>query len=443
MRPIARRRAQTPLRALDRGELEIGRRALLQSLKYESDSFETMVDIAAELAFAGFVADAEHVLRRAQERFPHRVEAKVELVRLFLASGNDEKALRLATQGLRDHHRNSDLHALAACANEQLGLYEEAANHWAAILADGSRSFLCEPPARRVARAAGDAAGAIDCLRRVVGATSGQDLDAITSLGITLSADGQHDEAIGLLTHVARSQPDLGGPQADLANALLAAGRIEDAITRFSEVAAPGPGFGAGVLRPRTRLSKDRALARGGRGLSNRPSSSRPIRPSAPTISGWRCPRSANPTTRARRCCARPRSSPTTPAFARRCSRCSSAAAAADAPAPAAPVPRFGGDIRTFALPEVLEFLRLQNKTGSLVVSSRRGAAIVRLVHGQVTSASAPGVKPPGRDADRARNHHRRSAGDRPGAAAPGRRRERAKRSARCCCASTPRIARR
>ena len=55
-------------------------------------------------------------------------------------------------------------------------------------------------------------------------------------------------------------------------------------------------------------------------------------------------------------------------------------------------MPRFGGDIRTFALPEVLEFLRLQNKTGSLVVSSRRGAAIVRLVRGQVTSASAPGV---------------------------------------------------
>ena len=41
----------------------------------------------------------------------------------------------------------------------------------------------------------------------------------------------------------------------------------------------------------------------------------------------------------------------------------------------------------------MLEFLRLQKKTGSLVVSSRRGAAIVRLVRGQVTSASAPGVK--------------------------------------------------
>jgi len=40
----------------------------------------------------------------------------------------------------------------------------------------------------------------------------------------------------------------------------------------------------------------------------------------------------------------------------------------------------------------VLEFLRLQKKTGSLVVSSRRGAAIVRIARGQVTSATAPGV---------------------------------------------------
>jgi hypothetical protein len=61
-----------------------------------------------------------------------------------------------------------------------------------------------------------------------------------------------------------------------------------------------------------------------------------------------------------------------------------------DSPATA---PRFGGDLTSFALPEVLEFLRLQRKTGSLVISSRRGAAIVRLVNGQITSASAPGVK--------------------------------------------------
>jgi tetratricopeptide (TPR) repeat protein len=379
--------------ALDRGDLEAGRRALLQSLKYESDGFETMVDIAAELAFAGFVADAEHVLRRAQERFPHRVEATVELVRLFLASGNDEKALRLATQGLRAHQRNNDLHALAACANEQLGLYDEAANHWAAILAtDPDHSYANRRLAALLERA-GDAAGAIDCLRRVVGVTSGQDLDAITSLGITLSADGQHEEAIGLLTHVAKSQPDLGGPQADLANALLAAGRIEDAITRFSEVLRLDPesaqaycGLGlayqrierwheaAEAFRTTEQLAPDQAVGPYNLGLALSALGERDDARAALLRAAALEPDDAG-IREALQALLVP------------------AAAVDDAPsAPAAPVPRFGGDIRTFALPEVLAFLRLQNKTGSLVVSSRRGAAIVRMVHGQVTSASAPGV---------------------------------------------------
>ena len=65
----------------------------------------------------------------------------------------------------------------------------------------------------------------------------------------------------------------------------------------------------------------------------------------------------------------------------------------ADADQEAEQAAPFSGDIKTFALPEVLEFLRLQSKTGSLVVSSRRGAAIVRLVRGRITGASAPGVK--------------------------------------------------
>jgi hypothetical protein len=95
-----------------------------------------------------------------------------------------------------------------------------------------------------------------------------------------------------------------------------------------------------------------------------------------------------------------------------------------------------------FALPEVLEFLRLQKKTGSLVVSSRRGAAIVRLVRGQVTSASAPGVKRLGEALDRrgiitAAALERRWRGNAPTTARARR------RWAPCCCANTPATAKR
>jgi tetratricopeptide (TPR) repeat protein len=53
----------------------------------------------------------------------------------------------------------------------------------------------------------------------------------------------------------------------------------------------------------------------------------------------------------------------------------------------------FSGDLGSFGLPEILEFMRVQQKTGSLVISSRQGAGIVRLVQGRLTSVSAPGVQ--------------------------------------------------
>lgn len=375
--------------ALDRGELENGRRALLQSLKYGADSFETMVDVAAELAFAGFRADAEHVLRRAIERFPRRVEARIELARLFLESGNSHGTMLVATQALREHPRNGDLHALAASANEQLGLHEEAASHWAAILSNEPNHSYANQRLAALLEQAGDAAGAITCLRRVVEATGGRDLDALTSLGIALSADGQHAEAIAALTHVAKNSPDLSSPQADLANALLAADRIEDAIASFSEVLRLDPdsaqaycGLGlayqriqrwheaAEAFRTTEQLAPDQAVAPYNLGLALSAlgelddARSALLRAAAlePDDAGIR---------------------EALQALLVRTAPIDSTVAS----------PRFGGDIKTFALPEVLEFLRLQKKTGSLVVASRRGAAIVRIVRGQVTSATAPGVR--------------------------------------------------
>src|SRR5262249_32952187 len=153
---------------------------------------------AAELAFAGFRADAEHVLHRVSERFPNRVEVKNELARLFLESGNPNKALQIAISSLHVHRHNPDLHALAAAANEQLGLLGEAAARWAAILASDPDHQYATRRLASVLQQAGDTAGAIGCLRRVVEVTGGRDLDSLTSLGILLSADGQHDEAIAL-----------------------------------------------------------------------------------------------------------------------------------------------------------------------------------------------------------------------------------------------------
>ena len=348
-----------------------------------------MVDVAAELAFAGFRGDAEHVLRRALERFPDRPEPKIELARLFLEAGNDSKALQVATHALREHPRHNDLHALAAVANEQLGMLQEAANHWAAILASDPNHSYSNLRMASLLERLGDAAGAIRCLRRIVEITRGQDLDAVTNLGIALSADGQHDEALELFSHVAKRSPELGSARADLANALLAADRIEDAITGFSEAlrldgdsaqAYCGLGLAyqriqrwyeaAESFRTTERLAPDQAVGPYNLGLA---------------LAALGEPEEARS--------ALLRAAALEPDDLEIRAALQSLLAPSHVSQAPATAPRFGGDIKSFALPEVLEFLRLQKKTGSLVISSRRGAAIVRLVRGEVTSASAPGVK--------------------------------------------------
>ena len=348
-----------------------------------------MVDVAAELAFAGFPSDAEHVLRRAIERFPRRAEAKIELARLFLEAGNDQRARQIAIDALRGHPHNHDLHALAAAANEQLGLLDDAAAHWGAILASDPHHHYANRRLASVLEQAGDVPGAIRCLRRVVEVTRGQDLDAITSLGIILSADGQHDEAVALLTRVKKLRPDLGSSHADLANALLAADRVEDAIAGFSDALRIDPesaqgycGLGlayqriqrwheaAEAFRTTEKLAPDQVIAPYNLGLALAALGEVEDARSALLRAAALEPEDLEIRAALEAALARPRTG--------------------DAPATS---PRFGGDIATFALPDVLEFLRLQKKTGSLVVSSRHGAAIVRLVDGRVTSASAPGVK--------------------------------------------------
>ena len=73
------------------------------------------------------------------------------------------------------------------------------------------------------------------------------------------------------------------------------------------------------------------------------------------------------------------------------------ALAALPAPSPAPDsecgTARFTGDLGTFGLPDVLELMRAQRKTGALVISSRQGVGTVRLVNGRLASASAPGAQ--------------------------------------------------
>jgi tetratricopeptide (TPR) repeat protein len=384
--------------ALDRGELEEGRQDLLQSTQMGPPVLERLLSVAHRLTAVGFGSDAAMVLRRAIESFAERAEPKVALAWLYLEAGDARQAAQTAVFALRTHARDPELHIVAAAAHEQLGAGTEAANHLVAVLAVDADHLEANRRLAMLLGRMGDEAGAERCLRRIVEVTDGQDLEAAVSLSIALSRSGRHPEAIGLLSDVARRSPDASAIRADLGMALLASGDLDGGIAAFSAALAIDPrsaqaycGLGlayrqleryqeaADAFRASEQLAPEQATASFNLGL---------VLAVAGDEHG------------ARKAMLRAAALDPDDAEIQQALQSILAPPAAELSGPSRAADKktefsasISGDLTSFTLPDVLEFLRLQSKTGSLMVASRQGAGIVRLIRGQVTSASAPGVQ--------------------------------------------------
>ncbi len=400
-----RRQAQDPeawyafgVSALERGELEDGREGLLQSTQLGPPVLERLLSVAHRLEDAGFASDAGMVLRQAIESFEERPEPIVALAWLTLETGDARQAAQIAVFGLRTHVRHPDLHIVAATAHERMGTLSEAANHLVAVLASDADHIDANRQLSVILGRMGDGAGAERCLRRLVEVSDGRDLDAAVSLGITLSASGRNGEAISLLSEVVRRFPDAAGIRADLGMVQLAAGDIDAGIASFMTALRLEPGSAqaycglglayrqlqrysdaADAFRASEQLAPDQATASLNLGL---------VLSAAGDEQG------------ARKALLRAAALEPEDMEIREALQALLAPSGTDAPAPAPAAgaaaelnASISGDLTSFLLPDVLEFLRLQSKTGSLRVSSRNGAGVVRLVRGRVTSATAPGVR--------------------------------------------------
>ena len=377
------------LAALDRGDLEVGRLALLQSLDLEPPTLDGILDVASRLAAAGLTADAEHLLRQSAAMFGDQVAPKAELARLFLNEGDAGLAIETALEALEEHPRSPDLHRVLATAHERRGSLADAATSLATVLAAEPDDVDANRHMSDLLDRLGDVAGATGCLRRVVAVTRGQDPQAVTALGIALSRSGQHEEAVRILSEVAEGCPEEASVQGDLAMALYAAGQVEEAIWGFSEA---------------LRLDSQSAQAQCGLGLAYQRLERWPEAAEAFRLTESLAPdqsvgpynlglvlRALGEHEEARR--ALLRAAALAPDDGEIREALASLLAHPTSSDPPAPFARFSGDLESFGLPEVLEFMRVQNKTGSLVISSRQGAGIVRLVRGRLTSAAAPGVQ--------------------------------------------------
>jgi tetratricopeptide (TPR) repeat protein len=256
------------------------------------------------------------------------------------------------------------------------------------------------PASRKLAELlgqAGDIAGAIACWRRVVAVTGQQDLEALTALGIALSTDGQHVEAVELLSDVATQRGTESAAHADLGMALLSASRLDEAFAAFSRARQLDPqsaqahcGLGLVYQQQGRWWEAADAFKRTEQLAPDSPVGAMNLGAVLETLGEHQQARAALGRAYAL--------APDDDEIRGALDQLAIPNTVHDEiTRPALRADQFeasiAGDLKTFQLLDVLEFLRLQNKSGSLVVSSRLGAGVMRLVRGRITSASAPGVK--------------------------------------------------
>jgi Flp pilus assembly protein TadD len=381
--------------AVEASHLDEAKYALMHAVELAPRDVDRALSAGWQLATAGCPAEATRVFRGVLARHPQRLDVRVGLAQVLLMSGEARAALEEMTIALREEPRQPALRLLAADAHDRLDEPARAMEQLQAILGED----VDHPEANRrlaglLARA-GDRPGAIRCWRRLVVGANGEEREARTMLGIELSRDGQHDEALAILQDVAARDQASGAARANLGMALLAAERAEEAVDAFlaalelephSAQAACGLGLGY------QRLGHFREAAQAFRATEELA----PDSPHGPLnlalVLDELGEREEARLALLRAAELAPEDQEIRNALAQFLARPTRSSPNGDRLRPAQFEASITGDLESFQLFDVLEFLRLQSKTGALVLSSRQGTGVIRLIAGAVTSASAPGV---------------------------------------------------
>jgi Flp pilus assembly protein TadD len=379
--------------AVEAGRTDEACYALVHSVELAPDDVDRALACAEQLALAGCHAEAENIYRRAMQLAPDRSDVRAGLIRSFLDRALNEAAHAEVEQALMIDRSDGELRSLAAESCERRGELTAAIDHLqAALSGDPDHLDLNRRLAALLVRT-GDRGRAITCLRRLAAQAPADDVETLTALGIELSRDGQHAEALELLEEVVARAPDLSSAHANLGMALLAAGQLEEAVSaslRALELdESSGQAYcGLGLAYQRLDQLAEAAQAFT---ATEQVMPDNPVGPlNLAVVLDLMGNREEARLALLRAAALAPEDREIQEALSR---FLAGSAQRGDTVPEAAPLDAsIRGELKSFQLFDVLEFLRIQSKSGSLVVSSRHGAGIVRLIQGALTSASAPGT---------------------------------------------------
>lgn len=349
-----------------------------------SDDVPLALSCARLLATHGLHDDAHAIHRRLVERADPPNESVLAVADVLLEGGAHEAALQLIRRAQSANPQDVELERAMALALERAGHLVEAREQAQRVRKLAPTDQEAHRIIGRVSGRLGDISGCVEAWRHVVALTGHQDLEARTALGIALSHAGRHDEALRQLSDliVLAESP---AAHANMGMALLEAGRADDALASF------GRAVQLDGTDPQARLGAGLALL----ALGRHTDAVRALRTTTELAPNWETAW-YNLALALQADGALPE--------ARRALVKAAGLAPDDAEIQvlleelAAPPMRgksheggeISGDLSSFPLPDLIEFLRSGAKTGTVVVAARLGAGLVRLDHGRITSASAP-----------------------------------------------------
>jgi tetratricopeptide (TPR) repeat protein len=377
--------------AVEAGRTDEAVYAFVHSVELSPDDMDRAVAAAEQLRLIGSHTEAEKIHRQAIQLAPDRIEARTGLIRSLLDRSLNELAHQEVERALAIDPGSGDLRALAAESCERRGEVSAAIDHMEVALdEDPEHPELNRRLAGLLARV-GERGRAIICLRRAAVRAPADDVEIFTALGIELSHDGQHEEALELLEEVVARAPELGSAHANLGMALLAAGQLEESVSASLRALELEPDSGQAYCGLGLAYQRLERLIEAGQAFS----AMEQLMPESPVgplnlavVLDAMGKRDEARVALLRAAALAPEDREIQEALSQFLA--GSAQRGDTVPEPAPLEASISGELKSFQLFDVLEFLRIQSKSGSLVVSSRNGAGIVRLTQGALTSASAP-----------------------------------------------------
>jgi tetratricopeptide (TPR) repeat protein len=386
------------VRALELGEITDGTHAVLRAVQLAPQEIERVLGAGMALLGAGKIAEAEQTVRAACGRAPERLDAQLALARILLKSGRASEAIGILGRVLRADARSVEGHSLAATAYDEMGMLIDSADHLALVLAVDPRELDATKRLGSVLERLGDDRGLVRCLQRTAELTGGQDFGVLTTLGITLSGLGRHQEAIEVLKDVAARRRNVESAYTDLGLAQLTAGNTEDALATIQMALS----LDARSAQAHCALGLCQQKLGRLREAVDAFAASEQLAPEmidGPLNLGLTL-EALQDLTGARRALLRALAlAPDDTEIQGALARLFGASAgegntrSQSTAEHAAPGVAIAGNLATTSFLDVLEFLRMQRRTGTLALSGSRGAGELRLYQGQISSAATSNTK--------------------------------------------------